>query len=39
MIAVADVGPLHYLILIGVAGALTSLFDRVLVPTAFYPQR
>jgi len=34
MIVVADVGPLHYLILIGEDRVLPSLFDRVLVPPA-----
>jgi predicted nucleic acid-binding protein len=32
MIVVADAGPLHYLVLIGVVGVLEPLYSRVLVP-------
>ena len=34
MIVVADAGPLHYLILIGAADVLATLYARVLVPQA-----
>ena len=33
MIAVADAGPLHYLLLIGRIGLLERLFDAILVPS------
>ncbi len=34
MIAVCDMGPLHYLVLIGAEHVLPQLFDRVLTPPA-----
>ncbi len=33
-IVVADAGPLHYLVLVGCADLLESLFDEVLIPGA-----
>jgi len=35
-IVIADTGPLNYLVLIGLANLLPTLFEKVLVPTAVY---